>query len=771
LLALRTSAPLVSPEEAIEAADKIYGLKAQAFALAGERDRNFRLQAADGSVYVLKLIDPASTSASIDRQVGVLRYLNQEFPSLPVPRVFPTRAGAALGTVVHGRLTHSTLLISYLGGELLGARAPTAALLTEFGAMLARLDRALQGFFDPHSDPKRGEVLAWDLRRLPELSSFIEYLDSPGLRRRLGRISASLGDSLPALERLRAQTIHGDCHGSNVLVDAERRRVTGVVDFGDMIHGPLVIEIAVAMSELLTEGHACAADLPALLHSYTSVQRLQVAEVERLYDLVAARHAVTILVHAWRCQHDPAGAASLDAAARTAARSLEQLAEQGRDVLTRAWHDAAGTLPPSTPLTLRRRQHLGAGAELFYDQPLHLVRGEGAWLFDPAGRRYLDVYNNVPHVGHAHPAVIDAIERQVGLLNTHTRYLHEGVLDYAEQLVSRLPAHLNTCLFVNSGSEANDVAWRMAEFATGHSGGLVMAHAYHGITSAVTALTPSAGAPPDPRIETLMAPSATLTRHDAPGAAELAAVAADTDRAIAALHARGIKPAAFYLDSAFTSNGIFDPPEVWLAEMTQRIRSAGALIVGDEVQYGLGRSGSHFWGFERRGLLPDIVTLGKPVGNGFPLGVVIANRELVEKFQIRYGFFSTFGGNPVAAAAGLAVLETLDREQLMANAFATGRYLRDRLQELRVRHACLGQVRGAGLLLGLEVLDAHGAPSRGRARRFVNQLAERHSVLTGTEGPAGAVLKLRPPMVFGREHAEVLLKAIDALALAADEPL
>lgn len=771
MLALRTSAPLVSPEQAIQAAAQIYGLSAEALALAGERDRNFRLQAADGTLYVLKLIDPASTSASIARQVAVLRFLNQEFPQLPVPQIFPTRSGDALGTLVQGRVTHSTLLISYLGGELLAARAATAQLLAEFGAVLARLDRALQGFLDPHSDPSQGEVLAWDLRRLPELSSFIEYVDNPRLRRRLAQIATSFAEAVPSLLRLRAQTIHGDCHGGNVLVDAERRAVTGIVDFGDMIHGPLIIEIAVAMSELLTEGSASAADLPALLHAYTSVQRLQVAEVERLHELIAARHAVTILVHAWRCQHDAAGVAALDAAARNAARSLEEMADQGRDALTLQWHDAAATLPPSTRLGLRRRRFLGAGAELFYDEPLHLVRGEGAWLFDPAGRRYLDVYNNVPHVGHAHPAVIDAIERQISLLNTHTRYLHESVLDYAEQLVSRMPANLDSCIFVNSGSEANDVAWRMAEFATGNTGGLVMSFAYHGITGAVTALTPSAGAVPDPRIETLQAPPASLGHHDTPDRFELAAVAADTDRAIEGLRARGVKPAAFYLDSAFTSNGIFDPPQAWLDEMTGRVRSAGALIVGDEVQYGLGRSGSHFWGFERRGLAPDIVTLGKPVGNGFPLGVVIANRELIEKFQARYGFFSTFGGNPVAAAAGLAVLETLDREQLMANAYATGSYLRAKLQALSARHACLGQVRGAGLLLGLEVLGVGGELSRERARHFVNQLAERHSVLTGTEGPSGAVLKLRPPMVFGREHADLLLSALDAVALAADEAL
>ncbi|MFI4889624.1 MAG: aminotransferase class III-fold pyridoxal phosphate-dependent enzyme [Steroidobacterales bacterium] len=764
MLALRTAAPLVSPEQARRAAVEIYGLDAQVSALAGERDHNFRLQDADGVSWVLKLIDPIATPVSIDRQVRVLRYLNQEFPSLPVPRLRGTLSGVETGAVACGALKYTTLLISFLSGQSLGSHRPDAMLLAEFGATLGRLDRALLGFFDPPSD----EVLAWDVRRLPQLAGFAGHLGSEPLRREVGRIAAAFADIQPLLSRLRTQTVHGDCHGSNVLVDGGRRFVTGIVDFGDMIHGPLVLEIAVAMSELLTEGIASPADLPGLLHAYTAVQRLQSAEIERLYELITARHAVTLLVHAWRCEHDPAGAKALDAAAGTAARSLGQLADHGREALTKAWHDAAGTLPPSTALRIRRGRLMGVGAELFYEQPLHLVRGEGVWLFDEAGRRYLDVYNNVPHVGHANPAVIEAIERQSRLLNTHTRYLHSTVLEYAEQLVSRLPAHLDTCIFVNSGSEANDVAWRIAQFSTGHGGGLVMSSAYHGITDAVTALTPAAGAAPDPRIETLRAPPARLGCHDTPAPDELAAAGADTDRAIDALRQRGIQPAAFYLDSAFTSNGIFDPPPPWLEQMLRRIRLSGALIVGDEVQYGLGRSGSHFWGFERRGYTPDIVTLGKPVGNGFPLGVVIASRELIEKFQIRFGFFSTFGGNPVAAAAGIAVLQVLDREQLMPGAYVTGDYLRTQLAALAARHDCLGQVRGSGLLLGLEVLGARGEPSRARAKRFVNLLVEQHSILTGTEGPAGAVLKLRPPMVFGPEHARLLVEAIDAVAQGLD---
>ncbi|MGB6310938.1 MAG: aminotransferase class III-fold pyridoxal phosphate-dependent enzyme, partial [Steroidobacteraceae bacterium] len=416
----------------------------------------------------------------------------------------------------------------------------------------------------------------------------------------------------------------------------------------------------------------------------------------------------------------------------------------------------------------RRHRLMGAGAELFYEQPLHLVRGSGVWLYDPQGRAYLDVYNNVPHVGHTHPTVVAAVQRQTAILATHTRYLHENILEYAERLTARFPAHLNACLFVNSGSEANDVAWRMAQMATGHQGGLVMENAYHGITDAVAALTPGVGKPRDPRVLTIAPPPDALRVGDAMSEAQAAEAARDTDHSIAALRERGFAPAAFYIDTAITSSGIFDPPAAWSEAITSRMRAAGSLIVADEVQYGLGRSGSHWWGFQRRGLEPDIVTMGKPVANGYPMGVVVANRALIEAFQVKFGFFSTFGGSAVAAAAGLAVLEVLDREQLMANASSVGEYLREQLESVAARHECLGRVRGTGLLLGLEVLERDGSPSKLRNKRIVNALASRSRVLIGYEGPHASILKLRPPMPFRREHADLLAQAIDEAATAVD---
>jgi len=781
LLALRTCQPSFGFAEGERIARDLYGLAVSASALPGERDSNFRLRTADGREFVLKIQEVAADAESIGCLVSVLDHLAEQDPALPVPRLFPTQNGEAIGRFSRGDSDYATCLLSFLPGRLLADSRPSDGLLHDAGATLGRLDRALQGFFHPSLN----RHLAWDVRRLPELAEFSGYIEAPALRGTVDRIAGAFRSCLPRLRGLRSQAIHGDCHAANLLADAGGQSICGILDFGDMIHAPLIFEPAVAMSELLTEAVTPLASVAAVLRGYALGQAVRAEEVELLYDIITARHAVTLLVHAWRRHHDSSGARALDVAAMHSERSLHHLEGMNRQALIRTWHEAAGTLSgpasvrseaavetdtASAPaVDLARRQRLmGAGAELFYEKPLHLVRGAGVWLYDAQGRAYLDVYNNVPHVGHTHPTVVAAIQKQTAILATHTRYLHEKILDYAERLTARFPAHLNACIFVNSGSEANDVAWRMARMATGHRGGLVMENAYHGVTDAVAALTPSRGRPHDPWVVTIAPPPDGLGAGDAMSAAELAAAARDVDGAIETLRERGFAPAAFYVDTAITSSGIFDPPPAWAAAVTARMRAAGSLIVADEVQYGLGRPGSHFWGFERRGLEPDIVTLGKPVANGYPMGVVVANRTLIEAFQAKFGFFSTFGGSAVAAAAGLAVLEVLDSEKLTANAASTGGYLREQLESVAARHECLGRVRGTGLLLGLDVLERDGSPSKLRNKRIVNALASEARILIGYEGPYSSILKLRPPMPFRREHADLLVQAIDEAATAVD---
>ncbi len=779
MLALRTSPQSFGVAEAERLARELYGLAGSGSVLSGERDSNFHLRTAEPPAdrspvtreFVLKIQDIGTDADSNDCLVRVLDHVSEQDPGLPVPRLFPTLRGEAVGRFNRDGIDYATCLVSYLPGRLLADTVPGTALLQNTGATLARVDRALQGFFHPSLTRR----LAWDVRHLGELAEFSAAVDSVPLREMVEKIAGAFRDCLPRLRGLRSQAIHGDCHASNLLVGADGQSICGILDFGDMIHAPLIFEPAVAMSELLIHPSAPLDALAAVLQGYAQGQPLHSDEVELLYDIVTARHATTILVHAWRRRYDVQGARLLDAAGAQAARSLFQMLSVDRQVVSRAWHQAAGTSSTTAVIAaepaadLKRRQRLmGAGAELFYEKPLHLVRGAGVWLYDAQGRAYLDVYNNVAHVGHTHPTVVAAIQKQTAILATHTRYLHGNILEYAEQLTARLPAHLNACIFVNSGSEANDVAWRMAKLASAHQGGLVMEHAYHGITDAVAALTPSTGRPHDPRVLTIAPPPADLNVADDIGPQALTETLQDADRAIAELAARGYAPAAFFIDTAITSSGIFDPPAGWAEALSERVRAAGGLIVADEVQFGLGRPGSHFWGFQRRGLTPDIVTLGKPVANGYPMGVVVANRSLIEAFQKKFGFFSTFGGNAVAAAAGLAVLKVLDDEELVANAMNTGSYLRAQLQSVAARHECLGEVRGTGLLLGLEVRGRDLSASKRNCKRIINALATDFRILIGYEGPHADILKLRPPMPFDPEHADLLVQAIDASAAAVD---
>ena len=421
---------------------------------------------------------------------------------------------------------------------------------------------------------------------------------------------------------------------------------------------------------------------------------------------------------------------------------------------------ATGLSAAEQAMVERRQRLLGPAYRLFYEHPLHPVRGEGAWLFDADGRRYLDCYNNVASLGHAHPRVVEAIAAQAARLNTHTRYLHETVLDYAEALLATLPVSLGHVMFTCTGSEANDLALRIARSHTGGEGIVVTSLAYHGVTAALAELSPSLGegVPLGRHVATVAPPDAYRGGPDMP-----ARFAADIAEAFAGLARHGIRPCALLVDTMFTSDGVFPDPTGFLATAAQAARDAGALFIADEVQPGFGRTGS-MWGFQRHGVEPDIVTMGKPMGNGHPIAGLAIRPELLGRFGGTVRYFNTFGGNPVSAAAGLAVLEVLRDEALPANAAAVGAYLLEGLNALAGRHAILGDVRGAGLSIGAElVLDRETKePATAEAARIVNALREA-GVLISASGPGANILKIRPPLCLSREQAGMFLDALDGV--------
>ena len=413
----------------------------------------------------------------------------------------------------------------------------------------------------------------------------------------------------------------------------------------------------------------------------------------------------------------------------------------------------------------RRAKALGPAYRLFYDTPLHPVLGEGVWLFDADGKRYLDAYNNVASVGHCHPHVVAAIARQAGVLNTHTRYLHEGVLDYAERLLATMPPALGHAMFTCTGSEANDLAMRIARAHTKAEGLVVTRFAYHGVTASIAQASPSLGkfVQLGEAVRTVPAPDSYRVAHDQIGTA----FANGVREAIADLKAKGIQPAALMIDTVFSSDGIFTDPPGFLAEAVDAIRDAGGIFVADEVQAGLGRTGDALWGFQRHGVVPDIVTMGKPLGAGHPLAGLTVRPEVLAAFGRECRYFNTFGGNPVAMAAGMAVMDVIEREDLVANAQRVGHCLRAGLSELATRHALIGDVRGAGLFIGVELVTDRAAktPATAETARIVNGLRE-HGVLLSSTGEHANTLKIRPPLVFSEANADLLVGMLDEVLTA-----
>ncbi|MBY2910465.1 aspartate aminotransferase family protein [Rhizobium leguminosarum] len=415
-------------------------------------------------------------------------------------------------------------------------------------------------------------------------------------------------------------------------------------------------------------------------------------------------------------------------------------------------------------LLARRERLLGRNMSTFYDEPVQLVRGEGVWLWDADGRKYLDCYNNVPHVGHCHPRVVDAITRQASTLNTHTRYLHEGILDYVERLTATFDKSLDTAIMTCTGSEANDIALRMAQAVTGKTGVIATNHTYHGNTAAVSQL--STRMPPvggfGGHVRHVPAPDSYRPMGGMPGEAFAEAFAAEVEKAIASLQSSPHGFSALIICPFFANEGFPDLSPGFLDKAITAVRKAGGLVISDEVQPGFGRTGGHMWGHQRAGFVPDVVTLGKPMANGHPVGGVVANADTLNAFRKAFRYFNTFGGNPVSCAAALAVLDVIEDEGLMENARAVGAYAQDGLKRLSEKHDVIGNVRGSGLFFGAElVLDREKkTPAPDIATKVINDMRAR-GVLMGKIGVHQCATKIRPPMPFSKENADLMLSTLD----------
>lgn len=416
--------------------------------------------------------------------------------------------------------------------------------------------------------------------------------------------------------------------------------------------------------------------------------------------------------------------------------------------------------PAIRQLTDKRSQVLGESYRLFYRNPVHLVRGQGQYLWDKAGNQYLDMYNNVASIGHCHPAVVDAVHKQMMQLNTHTRYLHESILAYSDRILATLPAEIDRAMYMCTGSEANDLAIRIAQCWSGGTGIIVSKEAYHGTSALTSGVSPALGSgqPLSPTTRMVAPPDFYRIQTADQGAWFAQQIQMQIDD----MSAHGIKFAGFLADSIFSSDGVLPGQPGFLKQAIEVVHRNGGIFIADEVQPGFARTGEAFWGFARHGVVPDVVTTGKPMGNGIPVSGLMAKAPVMAAFSDKLPYFNTFGGNPVSMAAAHAVMDVIEQEALQAHSLKTGAALLAALQSLQATYPCIGEVRGAGLFIGFELVTDRESkqPDKGLALDLVEALREEF-VLTSVAGPYGNVLKIRPPLCFQAQDIDWVVSAMD----------
>jgi 4-aminobutyrate aminotransferase-like enzyme/Ser/Thr protein kinase RdoA (MazF antagonist) len=770
---LTSPPPAYTTAQAGEIGAATFGIRsAAARNLGSERDQTFLLlDDAGGGLAVLKISNPAEDPATIDMEALVARHAVRADPSLAVAQPRRT-ADAAASSIAEDDVTAfragwtSPSGTSWVraydvlpGRARLDPRTLSDEALLGWGETTARLGLALRTFIHPNMIRR----LPWDVQHAARVRPMLDAVTDPELLRLVVAVLDRYDQVVvPIWPSLRSQALHGDLTADNVLAD-DAGRITGIIDFGDLSYTALVADLASVLDSLASgrTGEEMLRVARLVLDGYERVVPLEQRELAVMGELWAARSAVTVAIGSWRAARgleEPDFAQRLDG---VAGEMMEHLLSAGWTRIARQ----LGALDVGTGgepgLAERRDRAFGPAMEsLSYAEPIEMARAEGVWMTDTAGRRYLDMYNNVVGLGHAHPRVTSAVARQWRVLNTNMRYLHHSAVELAERLLATCPAGLDTVLFVNSGSEANDLAWRIARAHTGNGGGLCTDFAYHGISDAIAPFSPETVPPGSqpPHVETWLP-------ADAYRGTDLGAEA--FGEALDRLSRKGFRPAMTILDGVLQSDGVRVLEPAYVRELLRRTHEAGGLWVADEVQGGHGRTGESMWSFERFGITPDLVTLGKPMGNGQPVGAVITRRELLEPFARDTVFFSTFGGNQVSMAAAHAVLDVLADERVLARVTEAGEALRSAVRSATAGHLAVGDVRGVGLANGIELVqDPVGKQPDGAAATAVANGLRRRGVLVGTTGRFGNVLKVRPPLAF---TADLVPTFVTALVEALDE--
>jgi len=727
--------------------EELFGVRGDVTPLPGEFDDNRKVVDTDGRAYLLRITPAHQDPAMLSFRQSVIAAMGGE--TIETPRVVPTVDGAPWATLEDGRFVH---LYTWVDGAPYSEVGRPADLATEIGVVAGTVVNALA---DLESGPRPDRFL-WDLTDAVRIVGERAVRIVDPLRRRL------INDVLRRIARINystlpRQVLHNDLNDEHLMV--RDGVITGVIDFGDAVYTVRVADLVIACTYAMLDQDDPVTVAAGVIAGYRTVASLEEVEADVMLDFILARLATSVTVSAARGGANPHHMLTESMAWDL----LERLMLGGTDGIAAELATAAGYPREPSHVTadlLDRRSVLGPSLRLSYQDPLTIVRGSGTYLYDERGRRYLDCVNNVSHVGHGNRAVARAAADQMLVLNTNTRYLHPDIFRYAERLFATLPGHLDRAFLVNSGSEANELAIRLARTATGRHDMVCLDHGYHGTTSTLVDVSPYKFDAPGGKgrpdwVHVLPSPDPyRVPEFGGNGAGR-------RYRALADGVLDGTDPAGLIAETLPGCGGQVIPESGVLEAAYDAVRARGGLVIADEVQTGFGRTGI-FWAFQRYGLDPDIVTMGKPAGNGHPLGVVVTTSAIAAAFDNGMEYFNTFGGNPVSVAIGNAVLDEMDRLNAVRHGVLLGDSLLESLKALAERHDGIGDVRGAGLYLGVELVEDREskAPATGRARAVVEYAKDR-GVLLSVDGPFANVIKIKPPMVFGTADADRLVSVLD----------
>lgn len=741
-----------------------YGISAHLQELDGHVDRNYLLNVNGIPLYILKLSRDLTSKSFLKAQHLIFEQLKTE-----ATYVFPETLSGIDGEHIYlytdeDGTQYLARILKYLPGEFLAESPKSPRLLYDFGLFLGMMDKALS-YLHP------AEIMArhyeWDLQYFSEYHDYTEHITDPSQRKIVEYFLLQFKEHIePQSHRFRKSLIHNDANDWNILIDQDH--ISGAIDFGDVVYSFTVNEVAVGATYIALDSSDPLSGISNVLEGYNTVIPLKEIELDSMYYLIAARMCMSVCQSALRKKLEPENT-YLSIHEASVWKLLEQWITISPDLAATLFRKSCG-LPVKWNKNLqdyadRRQGYFSRALSVSYKKPIIMERAAFQYMFDREGKTYLDCVNNIMHVGHCHPHVVEAGQRQMAKLNTNTRYFYDALNSYAEKLLAKFPESLNKVFFVNSGSAASDLAIRLARAYTNRKDLIVMDYGYHGNTSLGIEISAykfkgKGGKGAEPYIHTALLPGSDPGKDY---------TQKELDDRIDEFLAKPV--AAFICEPIVGCGGQVMLDKGYLKSIYSKLREKGGICIADEVQTGFGRVGSTFWAYELYDVLPDIVVLGKPMGNGHPIGAVVTTSEVALAFENGMEFFSSFGGNPVSCAIGESVLDILETEMLQNNARLIGEHLINGFKAMQNDFEMIKEARGAGLFLGVELVKkgTPHVPATREAHNIINSMKAR-GILLSTDGPYNNVIKIKPPLCFNISNAHQLLTEFKNLMREFENP-